>query len=241
MRPATNFTLHAILAACLVAFAAASAAAGKMDAWIMIGGINGEEGDRAQQGSQGQQLEVQSYHWGPRQTTSADGSRTRAGNQVILDDTPGGAAAKERQAGMKDMAAERSGSEAGGGLDAGMKQLEAKDRMGDSRSGHSMLGASDRVTHNPPPPRDGGLGSESERRNYAPVKFATPRDRGSLTFAGAMPGCEVGKRYAGAQFAAGAMRYELTDVVITNCSANGVSLNYGKVKVRGWNPEKKEL
>jgi hypothetical protein len=51
----------------------------------------------------------------------------------------------------------------------------------------------------------------------------------------------VGRRYAGAQFAAGEMRYELTDVIISNCADNSVGLNYGKVKVRGWDPSKKEV
>jgi hypothetical protein len=55
--------------------------------------------------------------------------------------------------------------------------------------------------------------------------------------------CTVGARYAGAQFASGGMsglRYELSDVVISNCSPGVVELRYAKVTVRGWDPEKKE-
>ncbi|HEX6740903.1 MAG TPA: hypothetical protein VF079_03800 [Sphingomicrobium sp.] len=143
-----------------------------------------------------EQLLVQSWHWGPRQSTARSGAA----------DMP--------------------------------KELQAQDRMGDPASarGHSMLGASDRtVIHDPPPPRDGGLGSESE------LTTAGPPVRGTLTVKASLPGCMVGARYGGAQFASGSMRYELKDVVISNCAPGEVTLQYGKVTVKGWNPEKKEL
>ena len=63
---------------------------------------------------------------------------------------------------------------------------------------------------------------------------------GNLSVSGKLPGCTVGKRYSGAQFASGSIRYELKDVVISNCAAEGLSLDYGKVTVRGWNPEPKQ-
>jgi hypothetical protein len=143
----------------------------------------------------GEQFVVQSWHWGPRQSTARSGA---------AGDMP--------------------------------KDLQAQDRMGDPASarGHSMLGASDRtVIHDPPPPRVGGLGSESE--------LTGPPQRGSLTVKANLPGCTVGARYGGAQFAGGSMRYELKDVVISNCAPGSVTLDYGKVTVKGWNPEKKEL
>jgi hypothetical protein len=82
------------------------------------------------------------------------------------------------------------------------------------RGGHSMLGASDRS------PRTEGAGS--------------------LLFKGALPGCTVGQRYGGMQFAASGLRYELKDVVISNCAPGQVTLGYSKVTVRGWDPKKKE-
>jgi hypothetical protein len=94
----------------------------------------------------------------------------------------------------------------------------------DSARGHSMLGASDRTTiHDPPPPRDGGLGSESE--------LTGPPQRGSLTVKASLPGCTVGARYGGAQFAGGSMRYELKDVVISNCAPGSVTLDAGAASV----------
>jgi len=158
--------------------------------------------------SKGEQLQVQSWHWGPRQSTA----RTVSGE--VFYKPPAASSAAD------DMP----------------KDLQRQDRMGDSAStgGHSMLGASDRtVTHDPPPPRDGGLGSESE--------LTGPPQRGSLTVKASLPGCTVGARYGGAQFAGVSMRYELKDVVISNCAPGSVTLDYGKVTVKGWNPEKKEL
>jgi len=71
--------------------------------------------------------------------------------------------------------------------------------------------------------------------------FAKPLPRGSLTVKGKLPGCAVGQRYAGMQFAGGGMAYQLSDVVITSCGPGQVTMNYAKVTVKGWNPEKKEL
>lgn len=158
----------------------------------------------------GQRLDVQSWHWGPRQSAG------RGLDIAAVDGQP-------VNAGVKD----------------GAKDLQAQDRMGNydrAAGGHSMLGASDKLKiHDPPPPRDGGLGSESEL-TVGPHPLP-----GSLTLKVNLLGCAVGKRYAGAQFASATMRYELQDVVISNCAPGAVTLDYRKVTVRGWNPETKEL
>lgn len=109
--------------------------------------------------------------------------------------------------------------------------------------GHSMLGASDKLTV-------GGSQTESAqatgKRQHMPLRsrmyYDTPQGTGpgTLVIKGSLPGCTVGKRYAGMQFAASAKRYALSDVVISNCAPGVVELRYGKVTVRGWNPEKKE-
>jgi hypothetical protein len=161
----------------------------------------------------GEQLQVQSWHWGPRQSTA----RTVSGE--VFYKPPAASSTAD------DMP----------------KDLQAQDRMGDraSAGGHSMLGASDRtVIHDPPPPRDGGLGSESE------LTTAGPSRSGTLVVRANLSNCTVGARYAGAQFASGGMsglRYELSDVVITNCAPGEVTLQYRKVTVKGWDPETKEL
>ena len=109
--------------------------------------------------------------------------------------------------------------------------------------GHSMLGASDKVTV-------GGSQTESAqatgKRQHMPLRsrmyYDTPQGTGpgTLVVKGSLPGCTVGKRYAGMQFASSNKRYQLNDVVISNCSPGVVELRYAKVTVRGWDPEKKE-
>jgi hypothetical protein len=185
-------------------------------------------------GGKVQQLHFTTAQWGPRQSAG----RTVSGE--VFYKPPAGSSRTE------DMP----------------KDLQAQDRMGDpaSAGGHSMLGASDKTTlHDPPPPRDGGLGSESEltsassqtgpRQSSGRYLDLRPRPLdsgpGTLVVQGAFPGCTVGKRYAGMQFASGGMRYELKDVVISNCpTAAGpkeeITFVYGTVKVKGWDPKKKE-
>jgi hypothetical protein len=242
MRPTASFTLHAILAACLAALAASSAAAGSAGDGDSQGFFQMRLGTSAAD-NRGQHLEVQSYHWGPRQTTSADGSRTRAGNQVILDDTPGGAAAKERQAGMKELTAEPGKSEAGGGLDSGMKQLEAKEKMGDSRTGHSMLGASEKITVDSARTESN---AEGKYRTLRPRPLDAPLPaNGSLVVQASGGTCRVGARYPSITLSGRGKSYLLQDVEVVDCGVGATgaqfTLVYRKVTVKGWNPEKKEL
>lgn len=131
---------------------------------------------------------------------------------------------------------------------AGIKDLKAEDKMGDpvSVTGHSMLGASDKVTA-------GGVRTENQatgKRVHKPFRarmvYDQAQPQGSLTVRGGFPGCTVGERYGGMQFAAGGKIYDLQDVTVADCPASlapteTFTLVYGKVKVRGWDPEKKEL
>ena len=66
-------------------------------------------------------------------------------------------------------------------------------------------------------------------------------DRQPLLLKGRFPGCTKGARYAAAQFAASGKRYDLSDVVVTECSDDGMTVRARKVTVKGWNPETKEL
>ena len=66
-------------------------------------------------------------------------------------------------------------------------------------------------------------------------------DRQPLLLKGHFPGCTKGAHYADARFASGRKRYDLLDVVITDCSDDGMTVRARKVTVKGWNPETKEL
>ena len=110
-----------------------------------------------------------------------------------------------------------------------------------THNGHSMLGASDlSAAGSGAGNGTGAYGSMGRGLDIATVDGAPPTGPGVLMVEGKFPGCTVGKRYGGAQFAGGAMRYELKDVVISNCAADGMSLDYGKVTVKGWNPSTKQ-
>ena len=266
MRPVTNFTLHAALAAVLAALAASSAAAGgpggdadstgffqmRLGTSAASLKFEGVEGETA----------IQAFQWGPRQTTSAGGWAKADGLGVSWEtpqstETTGGYGPANTKYSSVKLGRAASSAGSTGSADAGRVTGLATDP--------SDPAAARTATHEPKPPRDGGLGSESERTFVAPHVLERGRGvdiaavdgqispgAGSLSVKGSFPGCAVGKRYAGAQFAAGAMRYELKDVVISNCAPDGLSLSYArvkynsspptdsKVKVRGWDPSKKE-
>ena len=120
------------------------------------------------------------------------------------------------------------------------EQLEVQSFQwgGAASAGHSMLGASDRVAADGSPPESGymGRGLDIAAIDGQPASSAA----GTLVLQASLRGCTLGRRYDGAQFAAGARRYELKDVVISNCAANSVSLDYSRVTVRGWDPDPKQ-
>ena len=126
--------------------------------------------------------------------------------------------------------------------DGRLQQLTVQSFQWGRRSGHSMLGASDRVTTGAAQAPDGGQ-YDALTDGLLLIRYAhdaPPAGPGVLVIRGSFPGCTAGKRYGGAQFASSSMRYELKDVVIANCAVNGMSLDYAKVTVRGWDPQPKK-
>ena len=90
--------------------------------------------------------------------------------------------------------------------------------------------------------RDSGSGMPTGKRQHGWVKVSQPLDQGNLRIKVKFPwiGCRVGAAYADAVVEDGAGRVELTDVIIADCAADAVELNYAKVTVRGWDPAKKQ-
>ena len=86
---------------------------------------------------------------------------------------------------------------------------------------------------------DAPSGMPTEKRQHGNVKILTELDRGSVTMGMSLPGCAVGTQYESAEVTTPDGHYALTDVVVASCG-DAVTLNYAKVKVRGWNPETKE-
>jgi hypothetical protein len=75
------------------------------------------------------------------------------------------------------------------------------------------------------------------------VTGAPPAGRGSVVLAlkQPWPECAAGTRFNGIYLTAGAShRYQLDGAEVARCGGSSVTLNYSKVTVKGWNPEKKE-
>jgi len=89
--------------------------------------------------------------------------------------------------------------------------------------------------------RDDGL-SPAEKRQHGWVTVSKPLDRGAVRVKVKFPWleCKVGAAFPDAVLQNDAGRYEFKDAIITGCAPDEVSLDYGKVIVRGWDPAKKE-
>jgi hypothetical protein len=217
MRPAANFTLHAILAACLVAFAATSAAAAGP------GGDHGSVGffqmrlGTTASGERGQHLEVQSYQWAvPPSAVKPDRNYVKSwSTSGDAESAGGGADVVMKGSKIGENSAAPTGGVTGGAGD-----------VNNARTGHSMLGASERVT-------------VSGGRTETP-----PPGKGSVWIRVSSPwaGCKVGARYPSLTLEGRGKSYLLEDVRVASCGGprEGVSFSYAKVKVRGWDPEKIE-
>ena len=85
-------------------------------------------------------------------------------------------------------------------------------------------------------------GTPTEKRQHGWVTVSKPLDRGAVRVKVKFPwlDCKVGAAFPDAVLQNDAGRYEFKDAIITGCAPDSVSLNYAKVIVRGWNPEKKE-
>lgn len=223
MRPITSFTLHAILAAALTAFAATSAAAA--DIYLKLSDPKGELAG-------GGQIEIASFHWGPRQTTSADGS------YADLKLQPGGGGGGAAQGGVQVAAGDLDGD----GRSAPVKSAIPKAEVVSPRDTASGQ-ASGKRQHRPvtiTKEWENSKPAVTEKRQHGWVTVSKPIEKGSLSFRGQLPGCAVGTSYPRGELVTPTARYELQNILISGCAADSVSLNYAKVKVRGWNPETKE-
>jgi hypothetical protein len=213
MRPGANFTFHAILVACLAALAAASAA------------FAAPSGDAV---------------GAARFSLTIDGVEIAKGDNASVN----------RQ--DFDFTGYRFGPTRTAGSWAKVDGLNVSWDVPDQRAGYYGPANTkypsvklSRADGSAPAGRVTGIATDpsepaSGKRMHKPAAVTRPLDRGSIAVRGNFPDCAVGKRYAGAQFAGGGMQYQLEDLVIADCGNGAAILNYAKVKVRGWDPEKKE-
>ena len=96
---------------------------------------------------------------------------------------------------------------------------------------------------------DGTIKGGSSAAKYGAVSGAhrddslsPPPERGSVRIKVKFPwlDCAVGAAIPDAMLQADAARYELKDIQVTGCAPDSVDLDYAKVKVRAWDPSKKE-
>jgi hypothetical protein len=90
-------------------------------------------------------------------------------------------------------------------------------------------------------PRD-AAGMPTEKRQHGWVTVSKALDRGAVRVKVKFPwlDCKVGAAFPDAVLQNDAGRYEFENVLISGCAADSVTLDYAKVRVRGWDPEKKE-
>jgi hypothetical protein len=81
----------------------------------------------------------------------------------------------------------------------------------------------------------------AEKRQHGWMPVAQPLDRGAVRVKVKFPwlDCRVGAAFPDAVLQNDAGRYEFQDAIITGCAPDSVTLDYAKVKVRGWDPAKK--
>ena len=217
-RAAITNTIAIAVAAAVVAPTATAFAA--TDMFLELGPVKGESADRLAGGK----VQLSSFTFSASRK-GWDG--TIKGNpRTGASDSSAGAGAEKVN--MQDMSVMR-----------GPRQTTSQDG--------SVVAADTAVAS----PRDSASGMPTGKRQHSPVTFSKPLDRGSVTVAGNLPGCKVGAAYADAVLQTPTERFEFKDAIITDCTMSGstggddrptesVSLNYDKVIVRGWNPEKKE-
>jgi len=240
MRPIANFTLHAILAAALAAFAATGAAASKFDAWLELGDIRGET--EAHKDQRNQHIELLSYSFGASQVlggrvvTVADAIKALEESRRRSDASAGRGASNEVS--MDDTAGREKMQPGGGSASGvGVKRVFVKSWSTSGDAGRFPGRGVDIAAID----GQGASGQATGKRTHNPLRARMYYDEGSVTLAGRFPACRVGAAYPSAAIGHGTERYDMQDVTVTACSPEGMSLNFKKVTVRGWNPETKEL
>ena len=270
MRPITNFTLHAMLAAVLAAFAATGAAA----QYLALGDSIPAAG--ANRDSKEKWIEIQSWQWG---TTSAakfgavggmhrDSDISLKGSKIGQNSAAGDPDRPLVAGQIPNASAARESTEMGGTEDINIGVGELQEAP---PGGGSAVGASEKITvdgsrtesgqatgkrqHMPIRSRtyyDQSTAAPAEKRQHGWVTVSKPLERGSVRVKVKFPwvGCAVGDRYPAITLGDRANSYQLRDVTVASCGSaaegpeESITFVYGKlgtkVKVRGWDPEKKE-
>ena len=242
-------------------FVPAAALAASADYFLKIEGVKGESKDAKHKG----EIEIQSFSWGATQRDgggqadaltdglmiiryASDPPPQAAGAAAGGTSGPGGAAGGgaagtglgSGKVSVKDMSVMR-GPRQSTSVDGSVTDAGGADSAAAAAAAGGKFGAVSGVR------RDDNLASV-KRTHPALVKITKPLETGSISLNMKLAGCAVGKRYPSAVLSTPRGLYTLLDIVVASCDAGSgggapteqVTLNYAKVKVRGWDPEKKE-
>ena len=214
MRPIIHATLYAIAAAAVAtpAFAASS------DSYLTFGPVTGAQAD-ARKGHD-KWIEVESWSWGATQMGGGGGGGGSGGMGAAK---AGGTGMGKGKASMSDLSVMR-----------GPRQTTSLDGAQGATSSAKYGAVS-------------GAHRDDNVDGRADAALAAPLERGSVRVKVKFPwlDCKVGAAFPDAVLHNSAGRYELKDVQVTSCSSGGdrpmdsLSLNYAKVRVRGWDSDKK--
>lgn len=228
MRPIANFTLHAIAAATLAAFAATSAAA-QSDTYLALGDSipNASGRDR------GQHIDVLSYSFGVSET------RAKGGNVEYQWKVEEGESAPPPPTGGVRVAS----GDVDGDSQAAKKPRTTTKMLVPGATRPTSGATSGRVAGIASDPSDPAAAKHKDftvtkSLDAATPKLAKPLDRGSVWVRLASPwaACRVGARYPSLVLASGAERHRLEDVTVSSCGAGAsdgpeesITFVYGKL------------
>lgn len=90
--------------------------------------------------------------------------------------------------------------------------------------------------------RNDGIAAPAEKRQHDWRPSPMALERGAVRIKVKFPwvDCRTGARFPGAVLESPNGIHELSDVTVTGCTADSIALHYAKVKVRAWDPVKKQ-
>ena len=156
--------------------------------------------------------------------------------------TPAPHAAAAARAGHKDWIEVTSWSwgtsNARKGWDGSIKGRASAEKYGAVSGAHRDEGVARDVVS----PRDTASGMPTGKRQHGWMPVAQTLDRGSVRVKVRFPwlDCRVGATFPDATLDDAAGRNSFSEVTVTRCDSDAVTLSYAKVTVRGWDPAKKE-
>ena len=233
-----DFRVAGIALACVVV--PASAIAASADYFLKLEGVDGESKDDKHKG----EIEIQSFSWGATQREGSGQADALTDGLLILRNTAPPASGAAGGGGGGGMDAAKAGGTGMGKGKASMSDLSVMRGPRQTTSLDGVQGATGAEKFG----AISGAHRDDSVAGRADAALAAPLARGSVRIKVKFPwlDCRVGAAFPNAVLHNDAGRYELKDVIITSCSSGGdrpmesLSLNYTKVIVRGWDPEKKE-